>query len=130
METEEIKRQITDLAIQHQQAGDELEDVKDSDGIEYDATMLIVDYCQEKGYAIEGFPLDYRNTEDYDRDYYGNDRKQWYVDTLTLTHPDVAELSWHYVSSFWPGQCESKDEFLESVKTSLDMPDLFYDFDF
>jgi hypothetical protein len=42
-----------------------------------------------------------------------------YIDKLTLTNPDVADLHWHWASSFWPDQFKDKEEFVESISQRL-----------
>ena len=119
----DIKNRISLLAIQHSKTGDELEDWKDSDYIESQAEMLIVNYCEQKGYLVQGFPTEKRkneNDDDFDEDYFCQERYQLYLDTLLVTHDDVAELMWHYTSSFWKDTYTSKEDFTESVKGILD----------
>jgi hypothetical protein len=125
----EIKQKITALAQKHA-ASDEntLDDIKDAELLESDAKHLIIQYCENQGYLINGFPTEmkrrYENNEisdeEYDEDYFCEERYDLYLDMLTLDKTDVAELTWHYTSSFWPDQFESKDEYLEHIKSCVD----------
>ena len=56
------------------------------------------------------------------------ERYQLYLDKLTLEKEDVAELTWCYVSSFWPGWFDSKDEYIESIVHQINSSN-FYDVD-
>jgi hypothetical protein len=125
----EIKQKITALAQKHA-ASDEntLDDIKDAELLESDAKHLIIQYCENQGYLINGFPTEmkrrYENNEisdeEYDEDYFCEERYDLYLDMLTLDKTDVAELTWHYTSSFWLDQFESKDEYLEHIKSCVD----------
>lgn len=125
MTIEEIKQKISELAQKHA-AGDEntLDEFTDAEFLESDARHLIIRYCENQGYLINGFPTEmkrrYENDEirdeEYYEDYFCSERYDLYLDTLSLEKTDVAELTWHFTSSFWPEQFESKEEFLESIK--------------
>lgn len=125
----EIKQRITVLAQKHA-AIDEitLGDFKYAELLESDAKHLIVQYCENQDYLVNGFPTEmrrrYENDEisddEYDEDYFCEERYDLYLNTLTLEKPDVADLTWHYVSSFWPDQFDSKEEYLESMKDMIE----------
>jgi hypothetical protein len=131
----EIKQKITALAQKHAASEENtLDDIKDAELLESDAKNLIIQYCENQGYLINGFPTEmkrrYKNNEisdeEYDEDYFCEERYGLYLDMLTLDKTDVAELTWHYTSSFWPDQFQSKDEYLEYIKSCVD-DDGFYD---
>ena len=129
MTNTEIKQKITALAQKHA-ASDEntLDDIKDAELLESDAKHLIIQYCENQGYLINGFPTEmkrrYENDEisddEYDEDYFCEERYDLYLNTLTLEKPDVADLTWHYTNSFWPDQFDSKEEYLESMKDMIE----------
>ncbi|MBM3455258.1 MAG: hypothetical protein FJX80_08935 [Bacteroidetes bacterium] len=56
MNFEEVLSAISNLAAEHSKSGDQVEDLKDTDWLENDAFNLIIDYCKEKNYQINGFP--------------------------------------------------------------------------
>lgn len=117
MQIEDIKQKITELAIQHFA----IDDFKDCVHIEEEAEDLIVAFCEQRGYTVNGFPTQKRELYDIDKDeeeyeeYFCRERFQLYLDTLALQHDDVAELCWHYNSSFWPDFFGSKEEFLANA---------------
>jgi len=125
---EELKAKIAELAIEHKATGDDLDDFKDAEQIEQEAEQLMVDYCEAKGYLVNGFPTGKKQLpeEELEVDYFCRERYQFYLDTLATQHGDVADLTWCYVSSFWNDQYESKEEYLQSVKDNLDSG-VFYD---
>jgi len=125
---EEIKAKIAELAQEHKATGDELDDVKDAEQIEQEAEQLITEYCEGKGYLVNGFPIEKKKLpeEELEEDYFCRERYQLYLDTLATLHDDVAELMWFYVSSFWEDQYESKEEYLQNLRDNLDSG-VFYD---
>jgi hypothetical protein len=82
---------------------------------------------------VEGFPHDKRKLteedEEFDEDYFCQERFMLYVDTLSLQNETVANLNWHYVNSFWPGEFKDKSDFLESIKGRIES-EVFYDVKF
>ena len=125
---EEIKAQIVVLAQQHKDTDADLDDFKDAELIEKEAEQLIVNYCEAKGYLINGFPTEKKQLpeEELEENYFCRERYQLYLDTLAIQHEDVAELMWCYVSSFWEDQYECKEEYLQNLKDNLDSG-VFYD---
>ena len=117
MTPEEIKLKITELASKHQ----ETDDNGDAELFETEAEHLIVAHCEEKGYLIKGFPTEKRKLpeEELEEDYFSHDRYRLYLDTLTCEKDDVADLTWHYTSSFWPDTFDTKSDFIESTRESI-----------
>ena len=123
MEHTELYIKLTQLAEQHKSTGDELEDIKDSDSIEMEAQEMIYQYCLDMNYKT---PLKFlENKPDFDDDNTFGEKK-WFIDTLIISHADVAEISYHLVSKFWPEEFSSKEDYIESVFAYLESPDLFY----
>ena len=114
----EIKESISELANQHQESGSDVEDIKDTDWLEGEAFDLISDYCEKMNYEVNGFPKDRIQALEDDEEFSG---EYWmlYVDTLTLSHSDVADLHWHWVHSFWPDQYNNRQEFLVTIKDRM-----------
>jgi hypothetical protein len=118
---EEIKLRINILAQKHK-SNDEygIDEFEDSEILELDAENLIIAYCEEKKYLIEGFPTEKKKIKDQlDEDYFCRERYQFYLDCLTVEKEDVATLMWCYVSSFWPDSFESKQEYISTIKEQL-----------
>lgn len=116
MNFEEIINSISNLAKEHSKSGDRAEDLKDTDWLENEAFNLIIDYCKEMKYQVGSFPESLVND---DTDEITDEHWMLYIDKLTLTNSDVADLNWLWVSSFWPDQFKDKDEFLESISQRL-----------
>ena len=123
MEIEEIKHKITELAKEHQVVDlPEIEEIQFSEMIEIEAEDLIIAYCERRGYLINGFPTEKRKIveEELEDDYFCRERFQLYLDTLAIERDDVAEIWWHYNSSFWPDWAMEKDSFLNELKENLE----------
>jgi hypothetical protein len=129
MTIEVIQQKITALAEKHAALDENtLDDFTDAELLESDARHLIISYCENQGYLINGFPTEmkrrYENDEisdeEYDEDYFCEERYDLYLDMLTLEKTDVAELTWHCTHSFWPEQFESKEAYLEHIKSCVE----------
>jgi hypothetical protein len=123
MEQSEIFIELTRLAEQHNLTGDDLEDIKDSDSIEMDAWEIIYQYCLDMNYK-PSLKLLENKTVFEDEHTFGE--KKWFIDTLIVSHAEVAEISYHLISKFWPEEFSSKEDYIESVIEYLESPDLFY----
>ncbi|MFN5422493.1 MAG: hypothetical protein ACK5AO_04435 [bacterium] len=130
MTKQEIIEKITALAVSHQSPDEINEDDRDTEYLEQEAFDLITQYCETAGYQINGFPKDKKKQAeedlDLDEDYFCADRYRYYVDMLTLEKEDVADLNWHYYSSFWPAQFEDRDDFISTVKGWIKSGENFY----
>jgi hypothetical protein len=128
MSIDEIKFEILKLAEAHKATGDDLDSFKDAELIELDAEHLIINYCEAKGYLVNGFPTEKRKLpeEELEEDYFCQERYRLYLDIVATQHEDVAELMWCYVSSFWEDQFDNKEEYLQNIKDCLDSG-AFYD---
>lgn len=117
MEHPELYIKLTQLAEQHKATGDELEDIKDSDSIEMEAWDVIYQYCLYKNYMT---PVKFLETKPVfeEDDTFGE--KKWFIDTLIVSNADVAEISYHLVSQFWPEEFSSKEDFIESTDAYLE----------
>jgi hypothetical protein len=123
MEQSEIFIELTRLAERHKSTGDILEDIKDSDFIEMDAWEIIYQYCLVRGYKTPLKFLDNKPIFDDDNTF---GEKKWFIDSLIVSHADVAEISYHLVSKFWPEEFSNKVDYIESIIAYLESPDLFY----
>lgn len=120
---EDLQNKLLDLSAKHKEADDQ-----DAEFIELEAEELIVQYCEVRGYVINGFPTEKKRlpAEALEEHYFSRERYQLYLDTLATQKEDVAILMWTYVSSFWEDQFESKEEYLQSISNNLDSG-VFYD---
>lgn len=128
MNIDKIKHEISILSETHKATDDEIDNFKDAELIEQEAEQLIIDYCETKGYLVNGFPTEKKQLpeEELEEDYFCRERYQFYLDTLATKQDDVAKLMWCYVSSFWVDQYETKEEYIQSIKVNLDSG-VFYD---
>ncbi|MCH8566841.1 MAG: hypothetical protein LAT67_01200 [Balneolales bacterium] len=132
MDIKEIKSKISDLAQKHKAIKENgLDEIKNAEYLESEAEDLIINYCEGKGYQVEGFPHEKRkiNSEEYDEDYFCRERFMLYLDTLILSHQDVAELMWHYNSSFWPDFYDKKENYISEIRHQRENKSL-YDVEF
>lgn len=130
MTLDEIKENIKLLAYKHQSIDEnDLDAFDDAELLELEAEKLIVSYCEQNQYLINGFPSEKKKIEDeLDEDYFSRERYQLYLDTLATTKNDVADLLWCYTSNFWSDSFISKDEYIETLKEQLESG-VFYDLD-
>lgn len=115
MEIDKIKTEI--LAIYHKwnNTSDSLAGDSDAELYESFVRDLIINYCESKGYQVDGYPFQKRilgeTNENYDEDYFCYERNLKYLDVLTTIHKDVMELMYFYSKTFWSDQIESKAEY-------------------
>ena len=130
MNIEEIAAKIKELALQHHAIDEDgLDELKDAEQIECEAEQLIIDYCVDQNYLINGFPTEKKAIADeLDDDYFSRERYQFYLDNLVVEKEDVAELMWSYTSSFWPDYFESKQEYIETINHQIKCG-VFYEVD-
>lgn len=129
MSKDEIISKISELAKKHNEIDEVyIGDFKDAELLEIRAEDLIIEYCELNGYLINGFPTEKRklSEEDLEEDYFSRERFQLYLDTLVIQQSDVADLMWHFTSSFWPDQFSSKQKYIEIVTEQVNCG-VFYD---
>ena len=91
--------------------------VADSDGKNFlgkKAFNLIIEYCQKMQYKADGLPSTSTVEEELTEEHW-----MLYIDKLTLVHDDVAQLHWHWATSFWPDKYESFEVFLGEIKKRI-----------
>lgn len=121
MTAEEVKERIAALQNKHHATGDDLSDLNQAEMYEVEAEDLIVTYCEERGYLVNGFPTEKGNLDDeeYDEEYFSTERFRLYLDTLAVEKDDVADLLYYYQSSFWPNSFGTKQHLLDQIKVQL-----------
>lgn len=122
MSPEQIKERIGELHKKHDAIGNDNSELWLAESYEVEAEDLIVAYCEERGYLVNGFPTEKRNLDDdeHDDEYFSTERFRLYLDTLAVQKDDVAELLYYYNSTFWPNFEETKQEFIERLKYQLE----------
>jgi hypothetical protein len=119
MEIDEIKEEIEKKYQQWKLVPGEIEDFTTAEIYESSVRSIIIDYCEAKGYEVEGFPFQKRilgKTDDYyDEDYFCFWRYVKYLDVLATTKEDVLELLYFYSCTFRK-DCEiSKDDYRKDL---------------
>lgn len=106
------------LAEEHRSAGNDFDDLKDTDWLESKGFQLIIDYCMNAGMLVNGFP------GNIDDGYLGDEEvtdEHWqlYIDHLTIDHKEVAQLHFEWAHTFWPGEFTSQEDWLESIQARV-----------
>ena len=130
MTKEQIKNKIEVLAKLHHQADEGLLGFEIIYLYEREALNNIVQYCECKGYLINGFPTQKRLIilEENHEDYFNDERFQYYLDLLSLQNEEVAELNYTYQKSFWPDCIKTLEEFMASIQFQINSTN-FYEVD-
>ncbi|HSN47662.1 MAG TPA: hypothetical protein VLR29_02780 [Flavobacterium sp.] len=105
----------------------DLEDFTTAEIYESAVRSMIIDYCEGKGYEVEGFPFQKRilgETDDtYDEDYFCFWRYVKYLDVLATTKDDVLDLLYFYSITFSKDLEISKDDYrkdlLEYIRVNI-----------
>ena len=112
MEIEQIKAEILKIYLNWKNTSDSIEGDKEAELEESFVRDLITNYCEIKGYEVEGYPFQKRilgeTDNTYDEDYFCYERNLKYIDVLATIHEDVLEILYFYGKTFWPDQLESK----------------------
>lgn len=129
MTTQEIENSISELAKKHAAInGENSGDISNAELFESLAQDLNINFCEVKGYLINGFPNPKRQINE--EELFDDDLSQEYfllhLDILTYQKEDAADLTWHYAESFWPETFESKEDFIAQAKERAES-DSFYD---
>ena len=130
MTLNEIKENLKLLAEKHHSiAENDLDAFEDAELIELKAEKLIIAYCEQNNYLINGFPTEKKKIEEeLEEDYFCRERYQLYLDNLLIEKEDVAELMWCYTSKFWPDYFDTKEEYVQTIKEQV-ATGVFYDVD-
>jgi hypothetical protein len=115
MELEKIKAEILKIYPEWRKLSDSLDDDKYGEIYESEVRTLIINYCESKGYEVEGYPFEKRilgeTDEYYDVDYFCYERNLKYLDILAASKEDVLELMYFYSKTFWPDQVGTVEEY-------------------
>lgn len=123
MTIEEIKQEILRVYPLWNATGPTLDDDKEAEWYEYDIRKMILDYCESKGYQVEGFPFEKRElgktNPEYDEDYFTWERYERYIDYLCLEKEDILEIKFFYSNTFWPDWVATKDDIIKNINCSI-----------
>jgi hypothetical protein len=115
MVVEKIKAQILSIYHQWNNLSHTTDDDTYAELYESDVRSLIIDYCESKGYEVEGYPFEKRilgeTDQNYDEDYFCYKRNLKYLDILAATKDDVLDLMYFYSKTFWQDQVGTEEEY-------------------
>ena len=119
MDIDLIKREIVAIHTEWNKLKGSLDDDNYAEMYEGNVRNLLVSYCENKEYEVDGYPFEKRllgeTNPDYDEDYFCYERELKYLDVLATQKPDVLELLFFYQQTFWFDEIAS----LESLKAQL-----------
>ena len=126
MEISDLKKQILNLAIEHDRTSDDLDGLNDAELIEETAEDLIISYCRNNKYLINGFPDEKLISipEEEKDDYFCRERYRLYLDLLTIQKKDVAEIMYYYHTSFYGNYYESILDFIQFIEEAIKIYDV------
>lgn len=130
---EKIKSKIIELSNDYNRIQEtDLEDIKDAEILEYEALELIIEYCENKKYLINGFPTEKKQNPEYewDDDYFCRERYIHYINLLSVDNDDISDILFLYYDSFWRTEItRSKEIFMEFIKNEIERNKEEYNFD-
>lgn len=119
MKIDAIKIEIEKQYQQWKLVPGDIEDFTSAEIYESAVQSLIIDYCEDKEYMVEGFPFQKRilgETDDYyDEDYFCYWRYVKYLDVLATTKEDVFELLYFYSCTFSKDWGITKQEYRKTL---------------
>ena len=96
-----------------------IEDFTTAEIYESAVRSMIIDYCEGKGYEVEGFPFQKRILGEtdhyYDEDYFCFWRYVKYLDILATTKDDVLDLLYFYSCTFSKDLEITKDDYRKDL---------------
>jgi hypothetical protein len=122
MNYNEVIQKIKKLAIEYSSIEEnDSGDLNDIEWIENQAEEIIIEYCEKNNYLINGFPTIKKQIPENELEvnYFCREPYQLYLDLLSQTKDDVAELMWIYTNSFWPDFYPNKQEYLLQIKHQI-----------
>ena len=115
MEMESVKSKILELHEAWDVLGDGSDSFKYGEIHESFVVDLISNYCVERGYEVDGFPIKKRElakeNNSYNEDYFCEARYIKYLDVLATKYEDVLELMYFYSSTFWLEHFDDKEKY-------------------
>ena len=119
MQIEAIKKEIEKLYQLWKIVPGDTEDFTTAEIYESAVRSLIINYCESKGYEVEGFPFQKRilseTDEFYDEDYFCFWRYVKYLDVLATTNEDVLDLLYFYSCTFSKDLEISKEDYRKDL---------------
>jgi hypothetical protein len=118
----EIKSKINELHQSWLEVGESLHDFKNAEYYEGFIIDLLLNYCKENKYEVEGFPFRHellaKTDENIDSDYF-SERYDLYLYRLANEKDDVFELLHYYWNLFWPDSIENTEDTKNSIEFEI-----------
>lgn len=115
MEIKSVKNKILEIHEVWDVLGDSLDCFKYGEIHESYVIEIISEYCVNKGYEVNDFPIQKRalaiTNNAYSEDYFCYDRYIKYLDVLATKYDDVFELMYFYSSTFWPEHFHDREDY-------------------
>jgi hypothetical protein len=125
--TLEIKSKINELYQSWLTVGDSLDDFKDAEYYESNVKDLLIKYCRESKYVVDGFPFLHEDlaesNDEIDSDYF-SERYDLYLYRLANEKDDVFELLHNYWNLFWPDSIENIEDTKNSIEFEISNSEL------
>jgi hypothetical protein len=115
MEKQFVKNRISAIHEVWNALGDSLDNFKNGQIHESFVVEIISEYCIEKGYEVEGFPIKKRELAMLNEDYFCYDRYVKYLDILATKVEEVFELMFFYTSTFWPEHFDDEESYKQTL---------------
>jgi hypothetical protein len=118
---DKAKKEIQEWSSKHSKLNDHIDNLAFAEEYEIQAEMIILEYCINKNYKINGFtPTLLTDDEDVEDINSYLEKLRLYFDLLFIEKDDVAELCLYYQTTFWPDFTETKDEMIERILQQID----------
>lgn len=118
----QIKEKIVEIHQKWSAVGDSLSDFKHAEYYEQEVIDLLIAYCEEQKYEVEGFPFVHRKlsktNKDFDDDYF-TERNELYLNSVANEKNDVFDLYHFYSNLFWPDFCETEEDTRNSIQMAI-----------
>ncbi len=115
------KRGIQELSSKHSKLNDDIDNIAFAEEYEIQAEMIILEYCLNKNYEVNGFsPILLADNEEVEDINNYLEKLRLYFDLLSIKNKDVAELWLYYQSIFWPDYIETEDEMIARIHQQID----------
>lgn len=124
MEIELIKSKILEIYKVWESLGDSIDCYKYGEIHESFVIEIISEYCESKGYEVDGFPFHKQSVSArYSAncvEYFCLERYIKYLDILATQKEDVFELMYFYSSTFWLEQFYDREQYRSILQDYID----------
>lgn len=115
------KNQICKLRKAWEATPDEIDGFKDAEAIDSDVQDVIISYCEEKKYNVDGFTVEKLKALSEEGDLFPYKKWEQFVERLALLHEDIVELLWFYHHTLWPNDdlWQDRESLVKYLKDDL-----------